>query len=118
MIKHAYVLSPEGGTVDSLHVATAAKPEPFIAMLQGKNLGKQLDPAALGLLRFIPLPNQPGQVQNYQYTTSTSSNSNYLSTRMNRTLNRKNRLEGSFSVLIGRHGPMNPAGMVRCNMPT
>src|SRR5437016_4443885 len=30
---HAYVLSPDGGTVDSLHVAAAAKPEPFIAML-------------------------------------------------------------------------------------
>src|SRR5215831_11027932 len=25
--------------------------------------------------------------------------------------------EGSLSVLLGRHGAMNPAGRVRCNMP-
>jgi hypothetical protein len=24
--------------------------------------------------------------------------------------------EGSLSVLVGRHGAMNPAGKVRCNM--
>ena len=24
--------------------------------------------------------------------------------------------EGSLSVLVGRHGAMNPAGSVRCNM--
>src|SRR5215472_12996603 len=26
------------------------------------------------------------------------------------------RFEGSLSVLVGRHGAMNPAGRVRCNM--
>jgi hypothetical protein len=26
------------------------------------------------------------------------------------------RFEGSLSVLVGRHGAMNPAGKVRCNM--
>jgi hypothetical protein len=26
--------------------------------------------------------------------------------------------DGSLSVLLGRHGAMNPAGRVRCNMPT
>ena len=26
--------------------------------------------------------------------------------------------EGSLSVLVGRHGAMNPAGKVRCNMRT
>ena len=25
--------------------------------------------------------------------------------------------DGSLSVLVGRHGAMNPAGRVRCNMP-
>src|SRR6266446_719826 len=28
------------------------------------------------------------------------------------------RFEGSLSVLVGRHGGMNPAGRVRCNMWT
>ena len=30
----------------------------------------------------------------------------------------QSRLEGSLSVLIGRHGAINPAGKVRCNMQT
>ena len=57
-----------------------------------------MNPAAVGLLQFIPLPNQPGAVQNYQYVTSTNSNTNSLSSRVNRTLNRKNRLDGSFNL--------------------
>jgi len=31
--------------------------------------------ASLGLLPFIPLPNQPGAVQNYQFVTAVPSNS-------------------------------------------
>jgi hypothetical protein len=57
-----------------------------------------LNPAALGLLNFIPVPNQPGSVQNYQFVTSNNNNSDNLSTRLNRTLNRKNRLDGSFNL--------------------
>ena len=57
-----------------------------------------MNPAAIGLLPFIPLPNQPGAVQNYQYTTSTNSNTDNLGTRVNRTLDRKNRLDGSFNL--------------------
>jgi hypothetical protein len=58
----------------------------------------RMNPAAVGLLRFIPLPNQPGTVQNYQFVTSVNNNSNNLSTRLNRTLNRKNRFDGSFNL--------------------
>src|SRR5262249_41960112 len=34
-----------------------------------------VDPIARKLLTFIPLPNQPGSIQNYQYVTSVGTNS-------------------------------------------
>ena len=45
-----------------------------------------MNPAALGLLRFIPVPNSPGVVQNFHYVASTMNNSNDLNVRLNHTL--------------------------------
>src|SRR4029079_7938088 len=46
------------------------------APLPGNRIpARQLDSAALGLLQYIPLPNQPGSVQNYQLLNSIPSNS-------------------------------------------
>lgn len=56
----------------------------------------RFDPAATGLLSYIPLPNQPGQVQNYQMLTSVPSSTNNFSTRLMQTLSRRDRL--SFSL--------------------
>ena len=53
----------------------------------------RLDPIALGLLPLFPLPNQPGQVQNYQYVTSNGNDSDQLGGRFNRSLTQKDRLD-------------------------
>jgi trimeric autotransporter adhesin len=45
-----------------------------------------LNPAALGLLQFIPKPNLPSIVQNFHYVTSTTNNSNDFNIRLNHTL--------------------------------
>ena len=45
----------------------------------------RLNPAAVGLLRFIPLPNQPGLVNNYQVQSANPNNSQNLNLRVNRT---------------------------------
>jgi hypothetical protein len=58
----------------------------------------RLNPAARGLLRFIPLPNQPGTVQNYQYVTSTNSNSDNLGVRLNRSITTKDRFDLNFNL--------------------
>ncbi len=58
----------------------------------------QMNPAAAGLLRFIPLPNQPGQVQNYQYVTAVPQNTDNLGVRLNQTINRSNRLNFNFNL--------------------
>src|SRR5579885_1977737 len=58
----------------------------------------RIDPAARGLFSFIPLPNQPGQVQNHQFLTSVPQNTDNLGARLNQTLNRNNRLDVNFNL--------------------
>ena len=52
----------------------------------------RIDPAARGLLSFIPLPNQPGLVQNYQILNSYPQNTDNLGVRLNQNLTRSDRL--------------------------
>jgi hypothetical protein len=42
-----------------------------------------LNPAALGLLNYIPMPNLPGSYQNFHYVTSATSDSDDLNVRLN-----------------------------------
>ncbi len=70
----------------------------------------RLDGAALGLLRFIPLPNQPGAVQNYQFVTSVPSNTDNLSTRFNYNLTPKDRINTSFSLQRRNSGSQQDFG--------
>jgi hypothetical protein len=58
----------------------------------------RLNPAALGLLNFIPLPNQPGSVQNYQLVTSVPQNTNNLGLRVNRTISKTDRIDSNFNL--------------------
>jgi trimeric autotransporter adhesin len=45
-----------------------------------------INPAAKGLLGYFPLPNLPGQVQNFQSVTAAKSDSNDLNFRLNQAL--------------------------------
>jgi hypothetical protein len=44
----------------------------------------RLNPAATGLLQYIPQPNLPGNQQNFQYVTSGTANSDAFNLRLNR----------------------------------
>lgn len=57
----------------------------------------RMNPAALGLLDFMPLPNQPGDVQNYQVTSSTSGNTDNLGVRLMRPLGTRDRISAGFN---------------------
>ena len=46
----------------------------------------QINPAASGLLQYIPTPNLPGDFQNFHFITSANSSSDDLNIRVNRTL--------------------------------
>ena len=58
----------------------------------------RISPIATGLLSFIPLPNQPGQVQNYQIVNSVPQNTDNLSLRLFHSLTQKDRIGGSFAL--------------------
>lgn len=58
----------------------------------------RLDSAALGLIPFMPLPNQPGRVQNYQFITSVPQDTDNFSVRMGRSLSEADRLSFSYNL--------------------
>lgn len=51
-----------------------------------------LDPAALGLLKYIPLPNLPGQVQNYHVQLSLPTANQMLMARVGRQISSKDNM--------------------------
>lgn len=46
----------------------------------------EINPAAAGLLQYIPTPNLPGDLQNFHFVTSANTSSDDLNIRVNRTL--------------------------------
>jgi len=56
-----------------------------------------INSAALGLLKFIPLPTQPGTVNNLVYTTSIPQNSDNMNIRFGQNLTKKDRLAENFN---------------------
>lgn len=65
----------------------------------------RLSAIARGLLGYIPLPNRPGAVQNYTISAAQPQSSDNLNFRLNRTLNRRNRL--AFDVAWQRRDSEN-----------
>ena len=58
----------------------------------------RLDPAAVGLLEFIPEPNLPGPVQNFHLQTHLPMSMDVVSAHLNHNLSKKDNL--SFSYLL------------------
>jgi hypothetical protein len=50
------------------------------------------NPAALGLLQYIPLPNLPGSVQNYDFVTAVPADTDNVSIRLNQNIGKNDRL--------------------------
>ncbi len=72
----------------------------------------RIDPAALGLLNFFPLPNQPGSIQNFVYVSSTPQDSDSLNTRLNHNLTRKDRLGFSLNYQRRDGNSLQPFGFL------
>ncbi len=52
----------------------------------------KINPIAQGLLAFIPLPNQPGTVNNYRLVAAVPNHSQNMNIRVNQTLSRRDQL--------------------------
>jgi trimeric autotransporter adhesin len=57
----------------------------------------RMDTAAWGLMRYMPLPNQPGAVQNYQFVAVAPFNSDSVNASVNHRFGRSVRLSGALS---------------------
>jgi trimeric autotransporter adhesin len=73
-----------GAPVEIFNPATNA-PFPCNPPQQPCNTIPQINPAAQGLLQYIPMPNLPGNYQNFHYVTSANSDSDDLNIRLNHT---------------------------------
>lgn len=51
-----------------------------------------INPAAAGLLQYMPLPNLPGVVQNYEFLTTVPADTDNVSIRLNQNFGRNDRL--------------------------
>ena len=56
----------------------------------------RFSPIALGLMNYLPLPNQPGIVQNYQFLTASAQNTDNLGVHLNQNLTKRDRLGLNF----------------------
>jgi hypothetical protein len=59
--------------------------------------GSRINEASRGLLRYMPLPNSPGLLQNYSYVTALDRDSLQANLRLNHALTNKHRLSGGFT---------------------
>lgn len=51
-----------------------------------------INPAAAGLLKYIPLPNLPGAVQNFEFITDVPADTDNVSIRLNQNIGKNDRL--------------------------
>ena len=72
-----------------LQIFNPATHQPFPGNVIPAN---QLNPIALNLLRYVPLPNQPGLVNNYQFLYSPAQNTDNFGLRLQRNMGAKDRL--------------------------
>lgn len=89
-------LSGSAGST-SVNIFDPATHQPFAGNAIPLN---SLNPIALNLLKFYPLPNQPGNANNYQFETAAASNSDNLGVRLQRNITKVDRL--AFNVQYQR----------------
>ncbi len=72
----------------------------------------RITPQAAGLLKYLPLPNQPGTVQNYYFSTAVPNNTQNISVSVSKKLAQKDNLSSRFSYQDRNSHTANPYGFV------
>lgn len=79
----AYTSGPDAGKPVEIYNPTTNTPFPCNPTC---NTLPGISPTALGLLNYIPLPNLPGNYQNFHFVTSAVNDSDDLNVRVNHTI--------------------------------
>ena len=85
------VSGPGAGTVPVIYQPTASL-EPRTAFTGNVIPSSMLNPAAVGLMQYLPLPNLPGQVQNYHVQLSLPTSSQRFMARVGQQISSKDNL--------------------------
>lgn len=72
----------------------------------------RITPQSAALLKFIPLPNEPGTVQNYYFSTAVPSNTQNISTSVSKKLAQNDNLSARFSYQDRNSHNANPFGFI------
>ena len=97
------LLEREGDFSQTVYSSGIAKGQPVQIFGRGTSGGNQvtaISPTTTALLKYIPMPNLPGSVQNFHYVTSATSDLDDVNVRVVRTF-------GATSVGPRRRGPQN-----------
>jgi hypothetical protein len=105
MIGTVPTLAERGGDFSGIS-SLIYNPATGLPFLNNQIPAQQISSIAKGLLAYIPLPNQPGAVNNYRLVTATPNNNQNLNMRVNQTLSRKDQL--AFVVNWQRRDATNP----------
>jgi hypothetical protein len=60
----------------------------------------RFDPTSAKLLSYIPLPNEPGVLNNYQILRSVPNNNDNLNVRVNRPITLKDQMDANFNIQL------------------
>ena len=72
----------------------------------------RITPQGAGLLKFIPLPNEPGTVQNYYFSTAVPSNTQNVSVSVSKKLTQNDNLSSRFSYQDRNAHNAQPFGFI------
>lgn len=73
----------------------------------GPRTGPCLDPIALNVLSFVPLPNRPGLINNYVFSDTAEFTRDILAVRIDTTISERQNLFGRFSYEIRNQAEPN-----------
>jgi len=87
---------PRAGTVPVIYNPLSSPSGPRTAFQNNQIPTEQMDTAALGLLNHIPLPNLPGQVQNFHLQESLPTASDRLMFRVGHQISKKDSVNAAY----------------------
>ncbi|MGA2713771.1 MAG: carboxypeptidase-like regulatory domain-containing protein [Bryobacteraceae bacterium] len=103
-------LAERGGDFTGLAAPSSAIVLNYPGIVNNVIPSSMLNPAAVALLAYVPLPNAPGLKNNYQLIGANPSNNDNLQTRINQTITAKDGLDVNFNYQHRSSETIQPFG--------
>jgi hypothetical protein len=111
------IYSPYGALVNGKRPAIAGNRLDLLPLCgAGPRTAACLDPVALKVLSYLPMPNQPGLVNNFVYSDTTRFTRDIYAARIDKTISEKQSFFGRFSLENRFQAEPNFFGTVAANI--